>query len=259
MLETFHKYMGTGIMLLWYIAALIYLSLREKRRPARILFLYVPLILLLVILNPLFAVIYEKFLGMEIYFRNLWLLPVTVTLAYCPVRICREWFPEEGKKQDLRRGLLCLSMAVLILLSGKPVYQNPLFSRAENIHHVPREMVQICDMISLDGREVMAAFPAEHLLYVRQYTGKVCMPYGRDALQGYFRELYHVLQADCIDVERMAALAKEQKCHYVIFSKEKTLEGRMEDYDYEWFGETEHYLVYRDNTMNFSLIYQKDK
>lgn len=248
MMETFYNYMGSGTILIWYFAAVIYLFLKERRKPVRIVFLYVPFLLLLLFFNPLFALLFEKFLGMEIYFRILWMIPATPTLAYAAVRICAG---EQGKRRFAFAGAAVL----LIMVSGTLVYRSPLFSRAENIHHVPREVAGICDLIEENGREVRAAFPAEHLLYVRQYSRTVRMPYGRNALMyDWTEELYRILLREEIDVERMAFLAKEKECHYVIFSAEKILDGRMEDYDYELFGQVGDYLIYRDRSMNFSMV-----
>lgn len=245
--ETFYKYMGSGTILIWYLAAVLLLFFRVKRRPVRILFLYVPAAVLLLFFNPLFARLFERFLGQEIYFRMWWMVPMTPTLAYGAVRLCM-W----------RRGrsLQIAGVAVvLILISGTLVYRNPLFSRAENDYHVPWEVVEICDRIEVDGREVRAAFPEEFLTYVRQYSNMVCMPYGREVLlYDETEELYQELSKQEIHVERVSALAKERSCHYVIFSKEKTLSGRMEDYGYVYFGTVGEYLIYMDTTMNFKLV-----
>lgn len=248
-LETFYKYMGSGMILIWYLAAALYLFLREKRRPVRILFLYVPCAVLLLFFNPLYAWLFERFLGQEIYFRMWWLVPMTPTLAYSAVRFLG------GRRRSRWYGGL---FAALILVSGTLVYQNPLFSRAENIYHVPREVAEICDLIKVEGREVRAAFPEEFLTYVRQYSNLVCMPYGRDALlSNWMDELYQELQKKEIDVPRLSALAKERGCHYVIFSEDKILSGRMEDYDYRFFGTVGDYVIYMDTTMNFSLVPEK--
>ena len=246
-METFYKYRGSGTILIWYLAAVLFLFFREKRRPVRILFLYVPAAVLLLFFNPLFARLFERFLGQEIYFRMWWMVPMTPTLAYSAVCLCL-W----GKERGLR---IACAAVVLILISGTLVYRNPLFSRAENIHHVPWEVVEICDRIKVDGREVRAAFPEEFLTYVRQYSSMVCMPYGRDAiLYSWIDDLYQELLKKEIDVERVAMLAKERGCHYVIFSEEKILSGRMEDYGYLFFGKVGEYLIYMDTTMNFKLV-----
>lgn len=251
-LETFYKYMGSGTILILYLAAVLFLFLKEKNRPVRILFLYVPSIVLLIFFNPLFARLFEKFLGQEIYFRMLWMAPMSPTLAYCAVRLCR---------LSRGRGRVCLAAAaaVLIMISGNLVYRNPLFSRAENIYHVPWEVVEICDRIQVEGREVRAAFPAEFLTYVRQYSPVVCMPYGRNAiLYSWTNDLYLELLKSEIDVERVAELAKEMGCHYVIISEDKALNGRMEDYAYRFFGKVGEYVIYMDTTMNFNVFFSAE-
>ena len=51
----FREYMGTGLIVIWYLLSLVYLFVKEKRKPLRVLFLYVPVILLLLYFNPLLA------------------------------------------------------------------------------------------------------------------------------------------------------------------------------------------------------------
>lgn len=245
-LELLHDYMGTGLMVTWYLAAVIYLFLKERRRDRRILFVYSPAITLLLFLNPLFFYAFQKVMDEEIYYRLIWLLPMTVTLAYCIVRICADL---KGKAR-IAFGALA---AVLTIVSGTLVYSSPIFTMAENLEHVPAEVAEICDLIKLPGREVMAAFPVEMVHFVRQYSPWICMPYGREVLTGGFSDLEYALRFRKVEVEKVAELAKAQACHYVIISDEKELVGEMEDYDYELFGKVGKYLIYRDKTMNFKL------
>lgn len=250
--ELFHDYMGTGLILIWYLAALIYLFLKEHRRDKRILFVYVPAIVLVLFFNPLFYYVCNRFMDAEIYYRLIWLLPVTVTIAYSVVKICQEL---QGKMR-IRFGILAV---ILTVISGTLVYSSPIFRRAENAEHVPKEVAQICDMIVLPGREVMAAFPVEMVHFVRQYSAWVRMPYGREVLTGGFSDLEYALRFREVDVSEVARLAKESECHYVIFSDEKDLNGRMEDHEYELFGKVGKYLIYRDVTMNYDLIAGQSK
>ena len=132
------------------------------------------------------------------------------------------------------------------------MYVNPLFEKAENPYHVPREVVEICDSIRVEGREVMAAFPEEFLLYVRQYSPYVCMPYGRESF-GLYNELQSILEAEEVDVERLSVQAKEYGCHYVILSTEQKLIGDMKAYSYELFDQVGEYLIYRDTSIYIGL------
>jgi hypothetical protein len=114
---------------------------------------------------------------------------------------------------------------------------------------VPDSVVSICDAIVVQGREVKAVFPIELVQYVRQYSPVVCMPYGREIIVerwNYQSELYDAMEAETIDLERLAPLAREAGCHYIILRQDKKVLGRVEDYNWEWFGETQEYTIYRD-------------
>lgn len=245
MVEIFERYMGTGLMLIWFVLALVYLFLKEKRKPYRILLIYTPVIILLVFFNPLFFGLFEAAVGSEIYFRLLWLLPVAVVIGYAAVLICASL---KGRMKQV----FAMTAILVLIVSGKLVYSSSLFSKAENIYHVPQTVVEICDAIKVEGREVMAAFPGEFLLYVRQYSPLVCMPYGREVF-GYYDELYGVIMSEEPDVEKLAILAKQALCHYVILQEGKVSEKEMERYSYELFAVIDGYEVYKDNTMYFGL------
>ncbi len=249
--STFQAYMGIGLLVLWYFASLVYLFRKEEKKPARILFVYVPFLILLLYFNPLFVKLFYLTVGEEIYFRIFWLLPMVVTNAYALIMVCLQ-LPEKKKKWFPHLAVL------LIIVSGSLVYLNPLYSLSENRYHVPQTVVDICDEIRLPGREVMAAFPREFLLYVRQYSPYVCMPYGREYLMGTYDEMAVLMDQEEIEVEKMAPLAKARMCHYVIVSEEKKLIGNMEDFDYVILDEIDGYIVYKDLTMNYDLTYSAE-
>lgn len=242
----FQKYMGTGLIMIWFLAALVYLFLCEKRKDRRILFVYMPVVLLVLYFNPLFAGVFCSLLGSEIYFRICWLLPTILVIAYTAVCIFERL---KGRKQ----ALFAVTAAVLIAVSGKLVYDNPLYSRAENIYHVPDSVVHICDAIVVPGREVMAVFPRELLLYVRQYSPFVCMPYGREGFEGDGNDFYIAMEQDVIDLETLAPFVSSRSCHYVILSEEKEILGEPLDYGWELFGRTDGYVIYRNTEI--PLIY----
>ena len=241
---TFHKYMGTGLILIWYFAMVIYLFGKEKRKNIRILFLYLPMLVLFFFFNPFFYRLYDYFIDGATYFRMLWLLPVSSTLAFGFIHMLHV-------QQGRRRLLLAGTGVVLIMVTGTLVYRSPLYSKADNLHHVPWEVVEICDEIRVEGREVVAAFPEEFLLYVRQYSAEICMPYSRENMQEKYDEFFQFMLGQELLVEQLAAFAKEAGCHYVILSKEKKLLGEMTAYDYELLDQVGEYLVYRDNSQDF--------
>lgn len=236
----FRDYMGTGLTMIWFLLALIYLWLKEKRTNFRILFIYVPIILLVLFFNPIVARIVFRVGDVEIYYRILWLLPVTMTIACAVTEIF-------GQLRGKVRILFAVLAAVILMVSGSLIYQNPLFHRAENWYHMPQSVVHICDAIVVEGREVMAVFPEELLQYVRQYDGTVCMPYGREMTVdrwNVWNELYAAMEAEEVDATALTVLARERGCHYIILPEDKKIVGDMAAYSYELFDRMDGYVIY---------------
>ncbi len=84
----FRDYMGMGLTMAWFVLSLAYLWVNEKEQHIRIIFLYLPVIALLLYFNPLFAMLVYGIIGEEVYYRLLWMLPVTAVIAYTCVSIC---------------------------------------------------------------------------------------------------------------------------------------------------------------------------
>lgn len=243
--ELFRNYMGTGLIIIWFLIALVYLFVTEKRKDIRILFVYMPVLLLLLYFNPLFVRLVYSTMDNEIYYRILWLIPVTPAIAYTSVRMWEKLKADRGRRAA-NAAAVCL--AVLIGFSGSFIYANPFFSRAENRYHVPDSVVCICDAIIIPGREVMAVFPAELLQYVRQYTSLVRMPYGREMLVerwNFHSELYNAMEEETVDLAVLEPAVMAGQCHYVVLPSHKKVIGSFADYKWELYFETDGYSVYR--------------
>ena len=248
-LETFVKYMGTGLMLIWFLLALLYLFVYEKRKPRRILFVYAPLVTLLLFFNPLFSRLLGALMGEEVYFRTCWILPVIMEIAYCVAEIA-------GRLKGRRGAAFVAAAFFTVMVSGKLVYVNPLYSLAENSYHVPDSVVHICDAIRVPGREVMAAFPLELTPYVRQYSPTTCMPYGREMLVsrwGADNPLYDAMEAEVLDMNVILPLAKTYSSHFVIVPEGKETVGNVEDYGFVLVDRIDGYVIYQDTGVYIGL------
>ena len=182
-----------------------------------------PVILLLLYFNPLFAELVFGVAGGEIYYRIIWLLPITIVIAYTCVCILGDMVRKQNdsgrdrtSEGKVKKGLPSIVAAVclggLIVISGSFIYDNPFFHKAENLYHVPDSVVHICDAINVPGREVMAVFPLELVQYVRQYSPVTRMPYGREMTVerwNYYNPLCEAMYAQVIDMEVLAPLVKE--------------------------------------------------
>jgi len=174
---------------------------------------------------------------------------MTAVIAFAAVDFCY-------RQKGIRRVIVTGVSAIVIVISGSYIYSNPYFEKAENIYHVPQSVVEICDAIEVEGREVMALFPKEMLQYVRQYSPVVCMPYGREITVdrwNYWLELYDLMEAEVIRSERLCELARIHTCAYIILPEEKPVDGSLNDYDYETFGAVPGYVIYKDSRVNLEI------
>ncbi len=249
----FREYMGTGLIVIIFCISLIYLWIKENRKYVRIMFIYVPVILLFLFFNPLFAVLLYDLAENEIYYRILWLLPITVTVAFAAVTLY-------GKLPKKRRTIYVLAAAAGIVVSGSYIYKNPFFEKAENLYHVPDCVVHICDAIAVPGREVQAVFPLDLVQYVRQYDPTICMPYGREMTVErwyYWGDLPDEMEKEAVELSRLAPLAKEAGCHYIILHETKPGQEGFEKTGYRYVETAAGYRIYLQDGVYLGLDYEQ--
>lgn len=245
-LEIFKAYNGTGYYCILFIIALIYLWFIEEDKRIKVLLVYVPTFIQILFFVPYFYMIYNR-LDEGTYYRILWLLPMTVVIAYAGCKVI---------EMHTRIGLALIS--AILIMSGTYVYKSVYMSKAENEYHLPGEVVEICDMIKPDeGRErVWAVVPTQLAHYVRQYTTTIQLAYGRDSMVQSWKRLenplYDLYMEPIIDVGELSELATEYYCNYVVIDKERILKGGDPiDHGLTRIGETENYLVYRNEKVDF--------
>jgi len=243
----FKDYGGTGYYTILFVLALIYLGFTEEDKRVRTILVYIPAIMMVLFFLPVFYMLYNQ-LDEGTYYRILWLMPMTVVIAYAGCKLI-------GHHVKLGVLIAC----IVIVISGTYVYNSPYISKAQNPYHLPQETVEICEMIRpAEGEErVWAVFPAEQVHYVRQYTTTIQMPYGRESIEAswdfeYIKNpLYVLLQQEVIPAEELSELSIEYYCNYIILLKSMKVEGDLQEYGIELIGETENYLVYRNTPVAF--------
>ena len=147
-----------------------------------------------------------------------------------------------------------------IVATGDYVYDNPYFGPAYNRFHVPQTVALVCDAIIVEGREVRAVFPDEMLPFVRQYTANVCMPYGREmAVERWENDnpLYDAMKEEEADCEKIASLAAEQGCHYIILHETKPGQEGFEKTGYRYVETAAGYRIYLQDGVYLGLDYEQ--
>lgn len=249
----FKNYMGyheNGYLAGIYLFALIYLWKTEKDTCKRVLFVYVPTILLLCFFCPLFRKAFVAVLDdSETYYRLLWLLQMSIVSAYGMVKLF-------GKHR--RIGLAVLTVA--IIACGNYVYDSEHITKAENAYHLPQTAVQVAKALSPDEGQVKAIVPSELVYYIRQYDSNITMPYGREMLISrwdYYNELYEAMEeTDQIKTQSFVELTRENLCNYVVLDKERVMEEPLTDYGFELYDTVEDYVIYRDVVLEETILKQ---
>ena len=242
---------GSGMLIALYILAVLFLLFREKETYKRILFVYLPLFLIAVLLLPFTYQVVATVIDEELYYRFFWMLPMTLVIAYAIVELYHMY---KGKYKKA----LALVLALVMMMCGDFVYDNWRYTKAENIYHVPQEVVDLCDLIHTEGREVMAIFPMELMQYVRQYDGTICMPYGRNILVHDWDEwhpLYIYLEVEETDASVVFTEAKNYECSYIVVEEGKLPVSKIGESGYALIETMHGYDVFYNDDV-FQAIYR---
>ncbi len=250
----FKNYIGDGRAAGLFLLSFLYLLFVEKDRTKRIILLYTSSLTVALFFFPLFAKSVYQYLDEETYYRILWLVPMTAVIAYAGVRLIA------GCSGKWRMVPAAVFACVMIVATGDYVYDNPYFGPAYNRFHVPQTVALVCDAIIVEGREVRAVFPDEMLPYVRQYTANVCMPYGREmAVERWENDnpLYDAMKEEEADCEKIASLAAEQGCHYIILHETKPGQEGFEKTGYRYVETAAGYRIYLQDGVYLGLDYEQ--
>lgn len=198
---------------------------------------------------PLFKMVMDKVEEAGTYYRILWLLPMTVVIAYAGVKLIG---------RHTRIGLA--AMVIVLVLGGEYLYKSQYVTRAENRYHLPQAVIAICDLIAPqeDEERVWAVFPSELIHFVRQYSSEIQMPYGRDMVVASWEHVEHpmyaLMESDIVRIDLLAELADDYQCQYIILNKAKQTEGDPEACGLEKIAEVGGYDVFRNVSVEIKTI-----
>lgn len=241
-LVIFKLYTGLKLLFLMTAMALIYLMIKEKNPRNRILFVYAPILIVLIFLFP---VTRKAFVAMgldgETYYRILWTLPMGMITTYGGISFF-------GKHH--RIGLAVLGG--FIALMGSLVYKSDYITKAENAYHIPDAVIEVCEMVDnhIPNWDVRILVPSDMVHYVRQYNSEIDLTYGRDYLVprwGYYNAVHEAYEVpETIDMDELLEATREDSVQYIVFRKDRQLNKSPLDAGLILKGELEDYLVYED-------------
>lgn len=207
------KYKGTGFLLVLYVAAVIFLLIKEKDMRKKLLLVYAPLLMIVLILCPIYYRLYMGYLDdAGTYYRMMWLLPISVTIATAGCKILVLASDRFGSKG---RWISACIFSAILMLCGRFTYAAVESTRAENAYHIPQYVIELCDEMPeyIPGVQIYACVPLEMLFYVRQYNSRICLAYGREAVEpvwGYYNPYYELYElAEVLDWDAILTMTRD--------------------------------------------------
>lgn len=245
-LETLKNYQNGTIYFSLFLLALAYLFFTEEEKNKRIVLIYLSVSVIGLFVFPITAyVIMHYVMDTEIYYRQLWLVPYAVVVCYAIIKMMIR------AQKMLTKIAIILAAIIMIIVTGNNVFRNGNFSRAQNLQHIPQEVIHICDFILDDDIEYTptAAFPLRFVEYIRQYTAEIPTVYGREAIIERWNlpnELLELIESTELDAEKLVTVGRAQGAECIVVDATKTMHGKMEDYGFLLVGQVEGYDIYME-------------
>lgn len=211
---------GRDGLLHWllFVAALLccfFLGRREQK-----LLFWPSVLVLLFFFNPFFyKYVGTKFLS-GVYWRLLWMLPISFVIAYALTKLV-----SEISKDVLRIGAVIAAL-LCIVVSGNQIFSQETYKEKENAYELPNAAIEVADFIEtwmVEWKET-AIVPNELLCSIRQYSASACLLYGRNA-EGFISdigedeaEVYAEMSKEEPDVALITEIARNKNCRFIVFN-----------------------------------------
>jgi hypothetical protein len=246
------RYGGLGNGSIWItfwlllLISSIYLIVKESDVRKKIIFGVMPFVVVAGFLFPITKKLYVKAFGIEnanTYYRILWIIPMYVTIAYAFTKFI-------ASLNSTVKKCVAVGVAVVgIIITGSCVYANEHVFMAENIYHLPQNVIDICDRIkpTEDEGTVRAAFTPELVYFVRQYDPNILMPYGRDYVDhDYYTGVFKVMKEEEIETQELLYYTRVDLDRYIILPVDKKLDEDITMYDAKLVGTIDGYNIFED-------------
>lgn len=212
--------------------------------------LFWPSVLVLVFFfNPVFyRYIGTKFLS-GIYWRLLWMLPISFVIAYAITQMAYKI------RKDVVRVLVLVIACVCIMVTGEREFSRGTYSEKENGYEISQAAIEICDIVQggLQNWKENIIVPNELFCDIRQYSCSVGLLYGRNA-GGFISDIetdeasvYDEMCKEQPDLNLVTDIAKSYECRYIVFNTSfHQIPEDLSGYGYEKIAVVqEDYAVYR--------------
>lgn len=255
----FRDYFGNSILAVIYIAMLCWIIIRHEKYRKVIGIPYG--IVAMLVFNPLFYTkVWMHTMGYG-YWRAFWLFPVAIVIAAGVVLLAQKTDKIQFKY------MIVAGLALLIICSGKNVFKNDMFyQKTENAFKLPQQSIDVADALLELEEEPRAVVSSDLYCYIRQYSSKIKLMYGRDASGGYIalttedaRELNRQLNdIQTADWEYIYSTIKSYNYDYLVIKNSDDLDlSEMKKYPFFLIRQVDGYDIYKVDNHSIYKIERK--
>ncbi len=225
---SYEDFFGTGLYVGLFWLAVAAMLLFEKNKKKKEFFLGQILVFSVVYLFPVTAYLIMNYcIGVTVYWRMFWLLPVTVMIAYMFTNAL------DYAKGRWQKTLAAALILLAVIQGGSPVYNQENFKAASNYYKLNQDVLVVCEAVSKDAQangieKKGLIVPNQLATEIRQYDASIRMPYGRNALRGEkisktASRIYDAINGGSLDATALAYYAKKGGYQYFAYmTGEKT-------------------------------------
>lgn len=238
--SAYEQFIGGGMYFAIFLIAMLYIFLKEKDKMKKNILVYFPILVFIVVTNPIFTMITSGVFTIEVYTRFFWMLPLGVVIAYAAVLAIN------NGKDKFEKIVIGSSFLVIIALSGKFYFDTKgTFIEFGNLYRIPDESVLVAQLIGIDEEENKKALvPAELVPYIRQIDATIELLYGREPDAAYWNNPL-ATELDNGNVEYIQQVLEEKNCRYVVYKRETVMREPIQNYGFEKINETTNYVIYK--------------
>lgn len=241
-----------------YVLSYIYIIFKGNKKSKR-LFLLVPIILVLTVLNPVVCKYIQKYVTTPAtYWRLYWLLPLEITIAYASGQIITKM------KNKYNKIIITTIIIILIVVLGKNIYLSSReFSKHVNTKKIPENIIEQTNFIldNSNGKVFVIAPPEPlHGATMRQLSSDIILLYSRliykenmDNMQEKL-ELYYKIY-DGAEKEEIYEAFQEFKVDFIIL--ELINKEKLKDIDNEFakivYEDDEYFIIANTKSEKINL------
>lgn len=243
--NNFYEYFGTGFFLPLFLLGILFILVFRDKRKSSYFMAFASIIPMLISFFPPCVYVINKCIGIDVYWRMYWLLPVNALIAYLFV----ETMPSKADKVSAKVLYAVIAIGLLCIV-GEPIFTSEAFSKSENEYEIPQETIELVEMIEQSAEpdeKINAIIPPDHALYVRMYSGKVNQMYGRKFVSPRGEKAIAAYEnPDAAEAAKtLVTLAKRCHYNYVVYYNDADVIAYFEKKKFEYIGNVGIYAVFK--------------